>query len=125
MSYHIKKNANYEARIYLGSCLGYNGPQFSFEELRAVIGEFQKSGIDTCNPVRITPTTYVWADYQEAGWEIAVINYPRYPKSHIVLHDFAYNLAALLLEKFQQQRISIVLPDEIVMLEADDAEAKN
>lgn len=123
MSFHVKKNRNFEARIYLGSCVGYNGPQFTFQELREVIGKYQhENGLDACNPVRITPTTFVWDDYCEDGWEIAVIDYPRQSKSHIVLHDFAFNLAAHLLERFKQNRMSVVFPDEIVMLEADDAE---
>jgi len=125
LSASIKKLDFYEARIYLGSRRKYNGPAFSYAELRAFIGAHQsEQGLSKANPVRITPTAYVWADYDEPGWEIAVINYPRQPKAHCELASFALDLATALLNNFEQNRISIVFPEEIVMLEADDAEDK-
>lgn len=114
-----------EARIYIGSRRKYNGDAFSYADVRAYVGEFQLArGTESSNPVRITPTAYVWQDYHEPGWEIAVINYPRHPKADFVIRQFAYDLAAGLLNMFEQNRISIVFSDEIVMLEADDAEDK-
>jgi hypothetical protein len=122
MKFHTKKTAYFEARIYIGSRVKYDGPQFSFAELREAIGYFQANNGIESNPVRITPTTFVWEKYDEEGWEIALIDYPRVSKPHEVLRKFAYNLAVHLLERFEQNRMSIVFPDEIVMLEADDAE---
>ena len=123
MNYTVKKNRNFEARIYIGSRARYVGPLFTFAELRTAISLYQhENGLDACNPVRITPTTYVWDEYMEDGWEIAVIDYPRQSKSHIVLRDFTFNLGVHLLERFRQNRISIVFSDEIVMLESDEAE---
>lgn len=114
-----------EARIYIGSRRHYNGEAFSYTDLRAFLKDFQhERPKELTSPVRITPTAYVFDDYHEAGWEIAVINYPRFPKDNFVIHQFAYDLAAGLLDKFEQNRISIVYPNEIVMLEADDAEEK-
>lgn len=123
MKFHIKKNAYFEARIYIGSRVKYDGPHFTFNELREAIGYFQSNvGRGASNPVRIASTTYVWEKYEEEGWEIAVIDYPRVSKPHEFLRQFVYNLAVHLLERFEQHRICIVFPDEIVMLEADDAE---
>jgi len=121
----IKSVAFNEARIYIGSRRKYNGDAFSYADVRAYVGEFQIAReVGFANPVRITPTAYVWQDYHEPGWEIAVINYPRHPKADFVIRQFAYDLAVGLLNMFEQNRISIVFPDEIVMLEADDAEDK-
>lgn len=122
MSFHTKKNAYFEARIYIGNRVKYDGPQFSFADLREAIGYFQANSEIKSNPVRITPTTYVWEKYEEEGWEIAIIDYPRVSKPHDMLRNFAYNMAVHLFEKFEQNRMSIVFPDEIVMLEADEAE---
>lgn len=123
--YSVKSVPFFEARIYIGSRRKYNGAAFSYADLRAFVGEFQSTrDTVTANPVRITPTAYVWQDYHEAGWEIAVINYPRHPKATTVIRHFAFDLATALLNMFEQNRISIVFPDEIVMLEADDAEDK-
>lgn len=122
MGYHLKKNSNYEVRIYIGNRIGYRGREFSLEELKQSVGEYQKK--EESNPVRITPTTFVWGEYQENGWEISIINYPRCTKLNHKLKEFGYGLADYLFNKFPQNRMSIVFPDEIVMLEADDAEAK-
>lgn len=123
MKFIVKKNSNYEAKIYIGSCEGYSGPKFSFLDLKHVIGDFQKqTGLEIANPVRVTATTYIFDTYEEDGWEIAIINYPRKSKSHQILHDFALELAAHLLEYFHQNRISVVFPEEIVMLESLDAQ---
>lgn len=123
MNYHFKGNPYFEARIYIGSRVKYNGPAFTFEELRKAIGEYQHSrGLEWANPVRITQTHYVWDDYDEPGWEVAIIDYPRRTKAHSVLRCAAMELAGYLLDHFKQNRISVVFPDEIVMLEADDAE---
>jgi hypothetical protein len=124
MKFHLKKNEYFEARIYIGSRVKYNGPQFTFLELKESIGLFQANNGQDSNPVRITPTTFVWEKYEEDGWEIAIIDYPRVSKPHEKLREFSYNMAVHLLERFEQNRISIVFPDEIVMLEADDAEEK-
>lgn len=126
----------YEARIYIGSRQRYNGPEFSEDDLVAVIGDFQTrlyklwSDKSISTPVRITKTRYVFGDYSEVGWEIGILNYPRKPNLPNELREFALELAKLLLVKFNQNRISVVCkgnnflsPDfEIVMFYADDAE---
>jgi hypothetical protein len=90
------------------------------------IGDYQtKHGLDICSPVRITETCYLWADYLEEGWEIAIINYPRRSKDHSLIKDFACNLANFLLFKFKQNRISVVMPDEIIMFESDNPQEKH
>ncbi len=123
----IKSNPYHEVRIYIGSKRGYNGTSFDKAELTNYIWEVQdEAGPEEANPVRVTDTTYLWAGpgekYKENGFEIALIQYPRRPKSAAMLNRFALNLAESLLLHFKQNRISIVFPLEIVMLEADDPE---
>ena len=117
----------HEVKIYIGSKRGYKGAPFDKAELTAYIWDVQdEAGPDEANPVRVTETTYLWAGpgekYREEGFEVAVINYPRRPKPTQVINRFALNLAESLLKHFQQNRISVVFPEEIVMLEADDPE---
>lgn len=120
-----KSNPYHEVRLYIGSREHYNGPTFVRESLLQHIANFQhEHGLTKCNPVRVTETIYVWDDYAESGWEVAVIAYPRQPKSVKVLDKFMLDLAEYLLKILKQNRISVVFPDEIVMLEADDAEDK-
>jgi hypothetical protein len=116
----IKSNKFHEVHIYIGSKEYYNGPEFTEDQLIGFIGEKQKE-MDFANPVRVNPTIYVWQDYRERGWQISIIDYPRRHKPHKCIDSFALGLAKSLLFYFKQNRISIVFPDEIVMLEADDA----
>jgi hypothetical protein len=123
----MKSNPRYEVKIYIGSRRGYKGAPFDKGELTAYIWDVQdEAGPEQANPVRVSETTYLWAGpgekYKEEGWEIAVIQYPRRPKPIQVINRFALNLAESLLKHFHQNRISVVFPDEIVMLEADDPE---
>ncbi len=116
----------FEARLYIGSNTHYNGAPFSELDLMRAIGVFQKENRvdDKPIPVRITSTRYVCEDYTEIGWEVGIINYPRAPRSDDDLRVFILDLAKHLLEKFQQNRISVILPQgcDIVMYQADDAE---
>jgi hypothetical protein len=113
--YTIKKVATFEVRIYIGSHYGYTDEKFTFEELKSTIRDFQYE--NTCS-VRIAPTTFFVKDYEEQGWEITAINYPRFPKPESEIYDFALGLASTLLEKFKQERISFVTANETVMLES-------
>jgi hypothetical protein len=120
----FKSNPTHEVRLYIGSKRGYNGADFIQEEITKYVSDFQdEAGDDIACPVRITRTMFVYKQYEEPGWEIAVINYPRAPKPVHVINRFALSLAESLLKGFEQNRISVVFPDEIVMLESDDAEA--
>jgi hypothetical protein len=111
----IKKVATYEAKIYIGSRVGYEGEPFSLSDLKEAIKEYQT---ENTHSVRITPTTYFVKDYEEEGWEIAVINYPRFPKSEAAIYAFVYGLSVSLLKRFKQNRISFVTPGETVMLDS-------
>ena len=112
--YTTTKVATFEIKIYIGSHFGYTSESFSFDDLKKIIVEYQLE--NTCS-VRITPTTYLVKDYQESGWEISVINYPRFPKTESAIYAFAHGLAATLLKTLKQNRISFVTPNETVMLE--------
>lgn len=122
MTYHIKKVKNFEARIYIGSKVRYNGPSFSVVDLKSEISNFQKTNYIISNTVRITATDFVFNGYEESGWEIAIINYPRNEKPEKIIRGFTFDLAVHLFKHFEQNRMSIVFPDEIVMLEDNSAE---
>lgn len=120
-----KSFSHFEARLYIGSRAGYNGPTFDEEELVTEVGKYQSLHKDMTGPVRITKTQYIFDDYRENGWEITAIVYPRFPQPESIVRMFMLSLGGYLLERFKQNRISIAFPDEIVMLEADEAEQKH
>lgn len=112
---------NYEVKIWIGSARGYNGKKFLLKTLLKKIGEFQTQG-DKPVSLRVTPTTYIFKDYMENGWEIAGLNYPRFPKTSEEIDDFMMKLAQFLLIELEQNRITISDATHAVTLEADNAE---
>lgn len=116
----------HQASLYIGCVEGYHGNPYTEDDLRNAIGEFQASQPkDELVSLRVTPTRFVVGSYDEHGWEITAINYPRFPKPKIAINNFIFNLAKFLIKKFNQNRISIVTPDEIMMLESEEAEQKH
>lgn len=119
----IRKANTFEARLYIGSVQGYHGTPFTFEELKEEVGNLQsESPKEEMIPVRIAPTNFVCGNYSEAGWEVAAINYPRFPKAEALITLFMMELAKRLLVCFNQNRISIIFPNETIMFESEEAE---
>jgi len=113
----------YEANIYIGSREQYNGPKFGLQELRYAIRDKQEElGIDMANPVRITEVGYLFQKYWETGWQISIINYARSPRQNEELDTFAIELGKHLFEKFNQNRLSVVIPSRTIMFEQDNPE---
>ena len=54
-------------------------------------------------------------DYVEEGWEIAVVRYPLREDSDEDIVQWAGGLAAVLMKRFQQEQISAVIRNELVV----------
>lgn len=122
MKLKTRKEKFYEAKLFIGSRRGYDGPTFSQWELNQAICDFQKSNEQGACSVRITPTTFQFGTYVEGGWEVAAVKYPRFPVAECVIRSFIIALAGHLIEKFGQNRISVTTPEEVILLEREDAE---
>jgi len=113
----MKRRPFYECKIYLGSVCYLTEEVFTQDQVEQYCGESQEA-YDYAIPVRITPTTFVsGADYHEAGWEIAAIDYPKLPYNKRQIRGWMRTLAERLLIKFKQHTICIVDQDVIIMLE--------
>ena len=110
-----KLATSYEARLYMGCKEGYDGEEFTEEEIRTAVQEFQNSQVII--PVRITRTCFVAGDYYERGWEMVAINYPRFPKDKKEIWNFMHALAEHLLVQFKQNRITILDDEKAIMVE--------
>jgi hypothetical protein len=102
----------YEYKIHLGSKRGYNGPPFSETYLLRVVGDFQadwdkKNGWTV--PFRVSRCTFLVMDYVEAGFELAAINYPRFPRTTEQLESFCSALQEFLLLELGQNRITLTV----------------
>lgn len=115
-------NPYYESRIYIGSVKNTNQkPSFIREAvLRERIGK-QQEQYKIIIPLRLTRTKFVsGSSYEEAGWEIAAINYPRVGATIEEIDEFMLILGRRLLTEFLQHRVGIVNPKEIIMLTQEE-----
>ena len=121
----VKTTVSHNVTIYIGSKEGSSNRSFSERELIEKIKKFNAAyKLETKEreiTVRINKNRYVCSYYSEKGFEISVINYPRFPRPVDVLDNFMMELASYLLVELKQHRISVSFPDRTIMLESDDA----
>ena len=119
----MKKTNTYEVKLHIGSIRGYHGEAYGKWSLINKISEFQKRLSDqlACS-VRVTPTTFVFKDYVEEGWEIVAANYPRFPKKKEQIKEFMQLLAQYLMKELEQNRITVTEPKKSIMFESENAE---
>lgn len=109
--------------IYIGSQMGYSGDIFNIVTLKLAVQNFQTHySAEFCGLI-ITRTLYAVGEYEELGWKISAINYPRFPKSIEFINKFMIDLGEYLLIHLGQNRLTIVMPQDSVMLVAPNAEA--
>ena len=112
----------YEVKLHIGSLRGYHGEKFTKEELIAKISAFQKGMLWAAQTVRVTPTTFVFQDYVEEGWEVVCINHPRFPKDKKSIKKFIRELAKYLIKELEQNRISVTEPVYTITFESENVE---
>ena len=118
----LKTCKTYEIKLHIGSLRGYHGDKFTKEDLIAKISAFQKAILWEAQTVRVTPTTFVFQDYVEEGWEIVSMNYPRFPKTKKSISKFVRELAQYLIKELGQNRITVTEPNKTITFEAENAE---
>lgn len=69
--------------------------------------------------VTIIPNEYIYTNGGEPGCSVGLINYPRFPSDPVALRLHALTLGELLRLKLGQFKVSVVMPDETVMLGED------
>jgi hypothetical protein len=109
---------SYTATIYIGLKDFATGvtadPALLQEFVRSYVREFRRGTPAGC--VTVTPTTFSFVDGYEDGFAIGFINYPRFPTSPDAIKQSALRFAEALVVEFRQRRVSVVLPDETVMI---------
>lgn len=102
-----------QARATSGMTESYGGHKHTLEEA-IKIAQAYVDAVGLC--VTITPTTFVYKLGVEEGVAIGLINYPRFPSTPEVIRKHAVELASVFKLKFAQNRVSIVFPEDTVML---------
>ena len=106
----------YEIKIYCGLRQGYSKelPIYDLEDVSDVCQAYcDEKGF--C--VTVSPTEFIYKDGFEPGAVIGIINYPRFPNTIDELRARALELGKILLKEMDQERLSIVMPRETIMLE--------
>ena len=111
MQYRKEYRKFYECKIYMGSVNYSTKDIYSKDEIELYCGQVQEE-YNYVIPLRIAETTY-----QEKGWEITVIDYPKLSFTRKQIRNFMRYLAESLLYRFGQHTICISDKDEIMMLE--------
>lgn len=109
---------SFGATIYAGLRPGYFGRPYSYAMALGIARRYADE-VGLC--VTVTKTTFVYRGGLEPGVIVGLINYPRYPSEPRKIREHALTLAERLREGLCQNRVSIVFPDETVMLGGKDA----
>lgn len=106
------------ATVYVGFKERYDGKLHDISEALAVAQEYVNA-VGLC--VTVTPTTFVYSNGGEPGCAVGLINYPRFPSEPQAIKAHALELARRLQAALGQMRVSVVLPDDTVMLSVESA----
>ena len=108
----------WQAQIFCGLRKGYEvcSPCQSIEKIYSICRRYVHQN-KWC--VTVTPTKFIYTGGDEDGAIIGIIQYPRFPKSYILLKERVIELAEILRIELGQYRVSIVFPEETIMLEKE------
>jgi hypothetical protein len=105
---------SFNVQIWCGLKEGYEGPFHSLQEVEDLCQAFVDEKKDC---ITITPTTFVYTQGKESGVIIGWIAYPRFPKTESEIISRAKDLANILMNALNQNRVTITTPQESIMLE--------
>ena len=103
----------FTATIYVGSRVGYGDELFSLSYIEDWLQRYCDS---ESLGVSITPTKFIYSDGNEPGYIVGLINYPRFPSEKEELRTRALEIAEDLRVLMGQIRVTVVFPDDTVML---------
>ena len=107
----------FKAQIYVGLRKGYSDEILSIDRVYRTVQKYVNE-IGWC--VTVTPTKFIYKQGHEPGVIIEAIQYPRFPLSEDVLRVRVMELAKILLDVMEQNRLTVCFPKDTIMLEKDD-----
>ena len=103
----------FTAQIYVGSKVHETGGTLPLSLAAEVCQEYVDN-VGLC--VSITPCEFIYSGGRESGVNIGLIHYPRFPSGPEIVHAHALALAGHLRIALRQSRVSVVMPNETVMI---------
>lgn len=113
----MNKVPSFEVKLFVGLRAGYTDLVYP---VAVVTKECQKYCDEKSLCVTITETNFVYKNGNEPGVFIGLINYPRFPSSKENILEHAKNIGYILMDKLEQNRVTIITPGETIMLESTD-----
>lgn len=113
----MKRVPSFTATIYVGARDGYDGLELPFSVTREYLSALALEGGWSFT---LAPTEFFYKGGAESGVVVGLINYPRFPESKSHIKRRALKVAKELRVLYHQQRVSVVFPDETVMIEEGD-----
>lgn len=111
----MKTVPTFTATVYAGFRERETGRLHAIDEAREVCRAYADE-VGLC--VTLTPAEYVYTGGGEPGCAVGLINYPRFPAEPEAIRAHALEIARRLLDALGQMRVTVVFPDETVMLSA-------
>lgn len=110
---YMKSVSTYTAKIYCGLRIGYSDIQQHYDKVRDCLQEY-------CDKVgmcfALDKTEYIYKNGSEMGVTVTIITYPRMPVTPAEIKIEALLIANILMVEFKQFRVSVVFPDETIMI---------
>lgn len=107
----------FTATIYVGLKERESGQVQSYYFAKSAIQRYVDA-VGLC--VSYTETEFIYTKGGEPGMAVGLINYPRFPSSPEKIRTHAIRLAEILITECKQLKVSIVMPEETIMLSAND-----
>ena len=113
----MKITKTFTATIWVGLRAGYTSSYYNVADVWRIVDKFNNEII---NAVTVTPLTFRYVDGSEPGVAVGFIQYPRFTYPEEKIKQRAMELARRLKVGLNQERVSIVFPNETIMLENED-----
>ncbi len=111
---------SYECKLFMGSVRdGSQGLPFSEEYLIHEIKYWQSVHVDAKIVIRLTKTKFIYLNYEEEGWELSAIQYPRFPVPTYEIRAGMLRLAEHLMKVFEQKSICVMDHEKVTYFGAE------
>jgi hypothetical protein len=109
----MKTVNTFTATIYTGAKEHYDVVTHSYDEAKQILQEYCNT-----NPLCVTlkQIEYIYKDGNEIGFEIGLINYPRFPSTPEEITNRALEIGNIFRNNFNQLKVSVICNDKTYMI---------
>ena len=118
----IKMVSTFTATIYVGQKDG-RSDAYLHRQLADDVIQTYCNEVGLC--VHVFDVRYIYSGNWEDGFAVGLINYPRFPAEEDTIREMALELAQRLLSVMKQFRVTIVMPEETIMIGPEDEQKES